>query len=321
MKKMAKRILAGLVIALLIVCFAGYAVYWKSLHNAEVVASPTNENEIKLVELDHDQGNINILILGSDTGDPRDPADDNEDPRTDAIMLATANIYTRHVSIISIPRDTRVKIEGVGFTKINHSDYLGYIRGGTREGTLEIAKAVSNLLGVSINYFVKIDYQGFEQAIDAVDGIEIDLPYAIDDESSHCHLPAGKQHLTGQQALTLVRSRLTLPHGDFDRQKHQYMVMAALADKVLDSSKIEVLPELAKVVYGYLTDTNISVPEAVSLGYAFKDISRDDITYFQLPGHGITAYDPLIKADLYFFEPDEESVKDAVQKALSLNQK
>ncbi|EQB22195.1 cell envelope- transcriptional attenuator [Dehalobacter sp. UNSWDHB] len=253
------------------------------------------------------KGWINILVLGTDNRE-------DEVSRADSIMMVMVNVETLKVSVISIPRDTRVNIEGVGLTKINHANAVGQAEGGVHEGTLKTAEAVSNLLEIDTNYYVKIDFEGFQKAVDAVDGIDVNLPYDVQDW--RIDLAAGEQHLTGEQALLVARSRYGLAHGDFDRQELQFLLLSSLAHKMLSISNVSRLPEQLQIVYSDLLDTNMSIPEMLAKGMEFKGIKKEDIQYFQLPGKGITAYDPLVGANVYYYESDMDGVREVVSKAL-----
>ena len=105
-------------------------------------------------------------------------------------------------------------------------------------------------------------------------------------------LPAGQNHLTGDQALRLSRARYGLPNGDFDRQKNNFYLLAALANQMLSFSNISKLPEIIDLVYQELVDTNMSAAEVAAIALKFKGITRDEITYYQIPGQGL-AHDPL----------------------------
>lgn len=316
-----------------IVVAAGGGCYywnWRTLHHAAILSKPTvapAENEKKempktsstitstatsttpTTTIDSN-GWVNILVLGTDNrGD--------EPGRSDSMILVSANVDTHHVAVISIPRDTRVNIPGVGLTKITHANAVGEVKGGVDEGTLESANAVSNLLGVTLNYYIKINFQGFQKAVDSVGGIDVNLPNAVNDKLRNIHLPAGVNHLSGDKALRLVRARYGLPNGDFDRQKDQFYLLSALAHKMLNLSNIPKLPEELNIIHQDLIDTNLSTAEMLSLGLAFKGITMESIKYYQLPGQGITAYDPLVRTDVYYYEPEMEGVRKVVQEALN----
>jgi cell envelope-related function transcriptional attenuator common domain len=306
-----RKVRITLVIILILGLLVGGGYYWKwqTLHNVTVVTEPT-ENQNSMTAINKDKGRKNILVLGTDNRG-------NEIGRSDSIMLVSLNVDTHQVSVISIPRDTRVNIAGVGLTKITHANAVGEAKGGVREGTLESAKAVSNLLGVTINYYVKIDFQGFQKAVDAVGGININLPYPVNDNVAKVYLPAGENHLSGEEALRLARARYGLPNGDFDRQQDQFLLISALAHQMLNLSNITKLPEILNVVYQDLMDTNLSTAEIVTMGLEFKGLAKENIKYYQLPGRGITAYDPLVGDNVYYYEPDMDGLNKVVKEALA----
>jgi LCP family protein required for cell wall assembly len=312
---------------LLMVFIVAGLYYWqnKILSKPQVIAKPTNPaitvNEEKISEIDNEtdedkaqikktNNKINVLILATD-------ASGIEVSRTDLIMFLTANIDTRRVAIITIPRDTRVDIPGVGLTKINHANAVGEAKGDVRAGTLASANAVSNLLGVPINYYVKINFQGFVKAVDVIGGIDVDLPNPVNDDLRNIHLPAGQNHLTGDQALRLSRARYGLPNGDFDRQKNNFYLLAALANQMLSFSNISKLPEIIDIVYQELVDTNMSAAEVAAIALKFKGITRDEITYYQIPGQGVLAHDPLVGRKVYYYEVDIDAVQEVLQQAFS----
>jgi LCP family protein required for cell wall assembly len=306
-----KKIWTAIALILILGPIVGGFYYWKwqILHNVPIVSEPTEQQNL-LPALNKEKSRKNILVLGTDNRG-------NEIGRTDSIMLVSANVDTHQVSVISIPRDTRVNLAGVGLTKITHANAVGEARGGIREGTLVSAKAVSNLLGVTINYYVKIDFQGFQKAVDAVGGIEVNLPNAVNDDVAKVYLAAGEHHLLGEEALRLARARYGLSNGDFGRQQDQFLLISALAHQMLNISNIPKLPKILDIVYQDLMDTNLSTSEIVTMGLEFKGLAKENIKYYQLPGQGITAYDTLVGDNVYYYEPDIDGVSKIVQEALA----
>ncbi len=316
-----KRFWLGIVLNLGVVAIAGiiageaYYCNWQSLRHsvinaqATVAAVENTKKETPEPPSSKEKGRLNVLILGTDN-------EGNEVGRSDSLMLISANLDKQQVSVISIPRDTRVNLPGVGLTKITHANAVGEVKGGVHEGTLESEKAVSDLLGVSINNYAKINFRGFIKAVDAIGGLDVNLPNAVNDNSTDVHLSAGEHHLTGDEALRLAQVRYGLPNGDFDRQHNQFYIISALAHQMLRLSNISKLPGVLSVVHQDLVDTNLSIPEMATLGFKFRGINKEDIKYFQLPGQGISAPDPLVGAEVYFYEADRDGVKKIVQEAL-----
>lgn len=294
--------------------------YWNgaTLNQVLVDYQPTEmtqENEAKEKEklespAQKEKGRVNILALGIDN-------DGYVAGRADTIILVSANRDTQHVSVISIPRDTRVSIPDVGLTKITHANIVGEQKGGIDEGTLETVKAVSNLLEVDINYYLKINFKGFEKAVDAIGGIDVSLTNEVNDKASDLHLTAGEHHLNGEEALDLAQARYDLPGGDFDRQQNQFYILQAIANQMLDLSNIPELPKLITVIRQELVVTNMSIPEMITLGLEFKGIDEEAIKYYQLPGEGISAPDPLVGANVYYYETNKGGVKKVMQEALA----
>lgn len=312
MKK--SKIIISILLALGSLGGGAYYWNWNTLHHTVIVSEPTLAKADKTNDIEKQQptkanSRVNILVLGTDNRE-------NEVARSDTMMFVSANVDTHKVSVISIPRDTRVDVPGVGLTKINHANAVGEAKGGVHEGTMESTNAVSNLLGVPINYYVKIDFKGFQKAVDVVGGIDVVLPDSVNDDWQRIHLAAGKNHLSGEEALRLSRARYGLPNGDFDRQKDQFYLVSALANQMLNRSNVSKLPEVLNIVYQDLMDTNMSASEMAAMGLNFKGITKEEMKYYQLPGKGISALDPLVGANVYYYEPDMDGVRKVVQQAL-----
>jgi LCP family protein required for cell wall assembly len=244
---------------------------------------------------------FNVILLGID-------ARNQENSRTDLIMLSNVNPKDKTVQVVSIPRDTWVELPGVGHTKINHAHLLGEIKDGTEGGTWASLQAVSELLQCEIDYYIKLDFDAFSDFIDIIGGIEIDLEKPVALTFVKKTLPAGKQHLDGDTALTLVRERYSLPDGDFGRQKLQFLVLEAVAYKLLEPRsllKLSVLLEEIKT----RVDTNLNIGDVITLARTFQKLPNGSITHVQLPGQGGYAADRLVKSSLYYWFPDSEQIQ------------
>lgn len=279
------KVLAGSIIVLIVIVLV---TTWhfnpeKHFSNKEipVIVSPSEPNDsrgpMRQAEQDIRNDSINILLLGID-------ARGQEKSRTDAIMLARVDPGEGKINMISIPRDTRVHIEGTGYTKINHAHLLGELKGGNHAGTKESMQAVSNLLKCDINYFIKIYFKAFVEFVDTLGGIDITLPKPIKLTYSDITLSAKKQRIDGDIALQLVRERESLSDGDFGRQRNQALVLTALVQKLLESQNVERLPALVKQFKGEVVDINLTEGDMVSLAFMLKNMSKENIHYMQVPG-------------------------------------
>ena len=181
-------------------------------------------------------GKINILVLG---------ADEREDDvgRSDTTFVATIDTDAKKVTMLSIPRDTRVRIPGHGWDKINHA----YAFGGSKLSKT----SVENLLGVKIDYTVVVNINGFIRMIDAIGGVTIDIdkrmqyadPYD-DNGGLYINLQPGVQKLNGKTAIEYVRYRDD--EGDIGRVARQQKFLKALLQEFTKPQLITKLPELVK---------------------------------------------------------------------------
>jgi len=253
---------------------------------------------------------FNVLILGIDNWD-------NKVSRTDLMMLVNVNTQNKQVNVISIPRDTRVEIPDVGYTKINHAHVIGEIKGGNKAGTEMALQAVSNLLQTPIHYYAKIDIEGFKNFIDQIGGLDIELTQSVKLSHLGVTLPAQKQNIDGNLAFELVRERYSLPDGDFGRQRNQYLVLKALVFKLLKPEYLSRLPELITMARNEVVDTNFNDTELICLAWLFKGTDKESINYMQIPGRSEYFYDPLVKVNLYYWVPDMEKIKEISDKYLN----
>ncbi|WP_040952950.1 LCP family protein [Gorillibacterium massiliense] len=270
------------------------------------------------IAVNADDPSFNIAILGVD-------ARQDEYSRTDVIMLARVNPETKKANVISIPRDTRVNLPGIGFTKINHANVVGELKGGNKEGTQESIQAISNLFGVSIHYYLKTNFVGFIHFIDAMGGVEVDLSQPISlvkplGGRSAVTLPAGKQLLDGATALDFVRERYTLDNGDFGRQAHQVDIMRDVAEKLTQLDTLPKLPSLLHMVQKEILDTNFTNSDLISMAWLFKGMKGNQIAYSQLPGSSGYFMDPMVKKQLYYWIPDRVKLMDLEENFLLATQ-
>ncbi len=163
---------------------------------------------------------MNILLLGSDSRISTDPgAWIRGAQRTDAIMVAHIPADRSAVTVTSIPRDSWVSIPGNGKNKINAAFSFG--------GPTLMVKTVEKYTGVRIDHVVIVDFEGFKDITDELDGVRINVAASTSDERSA--FAAGPQTMDGETALKYVRQRHNLPGGDFDRVKRQQNWIRAVA--------------------------------------------------------------------------------------------
>ena len=162
-----------------------------------------------------------MLLIGADKSQDRDESGEyGGSYRTDSMILARVDPKEKEVTLISIPRDTQVDIPGHGTQKINAAYAFG--------GASLAVDTVSELAGVPISHYAEIDFDGFKAVVDALGGIEVDVPMEINDDMAGGHVDAGLQTLNGEQALILCRSRHNyddIGNGDAIRAANQRLVL------------------------------------------------------------------------------------------------
>lgn len=227
-----------------------------------------------------DVGRVNILLLG--VGDP------GHDGATlsDTNILMSINTRDKKVAMTSVPRDTRVKIPGYGSSKINNANAYGDT--GLAKETME------DFLGVPINYYIKTDFTGLKQAVDAVGGIDVDNKQLLYDSEYPCDknqwkscgfkLAVGKQHLDGTTALKYARCRKGTCGDDFGRASRQQEVLTQIRTKAVSLGTIVNPAKLTGLIQaaGDNVKTDLSIGEMMRINDLTKDIPNDQVVNFVL---------------------------------------
>ena len=211
---------------------------------------------------------LNFLLMGTDAREGEKVA------RTDTMILVSVDKETNRISMLSIPRDTRVNIPGRGMDKIN----AAYVYGGPKLAS----KTVSNLLGVPIDYYVVARFEGFKDIVDALGGVDFEVQQNMYYPAESINLKKGQQLLDGDKALQFVRYR-NYPNGDIQRAEQQQRFLKALVEETLQPSNVIKLPKLAYSVNKNV-DTNMGLSQMIKLGKAAKGLDGTDIVTQTLPG-------------------------------------
>ncbi|HLE73958.1 MAG TPA: LCP family protein [Anaerolineales bacterium] len=223
---------------------------------------------------------INVLILGLDA---RDWEAGSGAPRSDTMMVLTYDPVSETAGMLSIPRDLWVEIPGFGHDKINNAYALGEGNRLPGGGPGLAVETVEQFLGISINYYAQIDFIAFEQFIDIIGGVKIDVPtnirvQLIGEEVTHL-IDNGRQTLNGAYALAYARNRKE-GDGDFSRAERQQQVILAIRQQLARDDVRAVVLNNTLQIYETLAsgiNTNLGLGEALSLGWAVKDIDLGEI--------------------------------------------
>lgn len=209
-------------------------------------------------------GSINVLVIGVDR---RPSAGEDSASRSDSLMLVRVTPQTGRIKLLSVPRDLLVEVEPGVQDRIN----MAYALGGVERTTT----VMEDLTGVSIDHHAIVDFGGFEEAINALGGVTVDVgqPIRLGIEGRRVYIPPGRQELDGLEALAYARYRGS-PCGDLDRIERQQRLVAALREQALGWDTITKLPRIVMVA-NQNVDTDLGVVQAISLGRALVAHGRE----------------------------------------------
>lgn len=252
----------GSLLALVVVFVAIFAVWFGMLGSSMSIEDDAERQELEeeLTPVNSASDPFYVLILGSDA------RESDAGSRSDVIMLARVDPSSGSVSLVSIPRDTMVTING-STQKIN----AAYAHGGSAMAV----RAVSEFAGVPISHFVSVHFEELEEIVDMLGGVWVDIPENISAGNGGMSFEAGSQLLNGQQALAYARERYHVSGGDFGRAQAQRQIVEAVIRQVLASSPVE-LPGLIGQLANCIT-TDLSVTDIV--GYAQEFLGKELTVY------------------------------------------
>ncbi|WP_078429760.1 LCP family protein [Alkalihalobacterium alkalinitrilicum] len=300
-KRKNRRRLLWFIIPLLIivvptVAYGSYLTYKLASAASEVnqELARGDKSEKRLEPIDPKSDNFSVLFLGIDTLEPN-----SRGARTDSMMLVTFNKEEQSIKMLSIPRDSRVNIVGRDrLDKINHAHAFG--------GVDMSIDTVEELLDVPVDYFVRLNFTAFIEVINALGGVEVEVPFTFNAHGSQGSRNAvtiykGLQRLNGEEALAYARMRKDDPRGDIGRGERQQEVVKGVIKEAASLSSI------------LRFDTIIDeISEHISTNFLFENMlalhpyasSINDIEQLSLRG------DNLRLDGIYYYQLDQESVED-----------
>lgn len=241
-----------------------------------------------------DNGTImNVLILGIDQLD-------DEPSRADSIIVAGVNRETDDISLVSIPRDSRVETPGHGLDKINHAMAI--------DGVDLMRPTVEQLLGVPLQYYVYTNFSGFKDIVDTLGGIEVNVERKIIGLDGRPIVQPGLQRLTGSQALTYVRFRSDR-EGDFGRMRRQQQVLKAIGKRMMQPQVALQIPSLLEQ-FAQDVRTDMTIPQLLSLARVLSERDLAEINTVQLQGT------PILIDRVSYVILDEDFLHRTVQRYL-----
>jgi LCP family protein required for cell wall assembly len=296
-----KWLMSGGIVGLCLLIAGGGLMFAQAYSNAhkvfrgtgEAAALTANGDKVKLKG--EDKGRVNILLLGN--GGLGHEAPD----LTDTIIVASIDTVHHTASMLSVPRDLWVENAGTNPSKINAVYELGkYNEAGKIDNTNNNTKAVmagfdtadqavEKVLGIDIHYNLLVNFTSFKQAIDAVGGVNVNVPeilydptMAWENNNNPVLAPAGPQQMNGTKALMYVRSRET--SSDFARGQRQRSVILALKDKVLTAGTLSNPLKLSGLAnaFGDNMVTDMSLAEGMRAYDLIKGIDNGKVQTLDL---------------------------------------
>ncbi|WP_307196960.1 polyisoprenyl-teichoic acid--peptidoglycan teichoic acid transferase TagU [Neobacillus niacini] len=261
-KKKAWLKVTGIIVLILLIAGGTYGlIVYNSLKNAvETMHQPIDREQSKKrpepIALNKKQP-FSVLMMGVDERQ-------GDKGRSDTMIVLTVNPNTKSVKMLSIPRDTRTEIVGKGKEdKINHAYAFGDVP--------MAMDTVEKFLDIPLDYYVKINMEGFEDIVDAVGGVVVQND--LDFSSDGYHFPKGEIILDGKKALSFSRMRYEDPRGDFGRQIRQRLIIQAIINKGASLSSLTKFQDIFNAL-GDNVKTNLTFNEMVDIQENYKDASE-----------------------------------------------
>lgn len=273
---------------LLVICCMGYLLF--SYFTPEKGIDNLSPNERLNLKR-------NIIVLGVD-----ERTEDNDVGRSDTLFVVMFDTDKKVASLLSIPRDTRVRIHNYGWDKINHA----YAYGG-RELT---QKTTEELLGLKINNYVMVDFKGFQGLVDAIGGVDInvekDMYYYDEWDGFKIDIKKGMQHLDGKSAIQYVRYRDE--EGDIGRIRRQQHFLMAVYERISSANMLLHIPGLAQQLTS-MVKTDLPLSDMIDLGRALHSMVKEKgLAMVTVPGT------PKYIDDISYWVPDIMALREQMVK-------
>ncbi|MED4523135.1 LCP family protein [Bacillus velezensis] len=311
-----KRILLLLTLVLLVAAgFGGYKVY-KTINaadNAYDALSRGDKSKLRDKVINMKKKPFSILFMGIENY-----ATSGKGGRSDSLIVVTLDPRNKTMKMLSIPRDTRVTLAGDttgNKTKIN----AAFAKGGADE----TVSTVEDLLGIPIDKYVTVDFNGFKDVIDEVGGVDVKVPFDFDEMSDvskkkRIYFKKGNMHLNGEQALAYARMRKQDKRGDFGRNDRQKQILNALIDQMSRAGNIDKIDKIAETASNNV-QTNIRITEGLALQQIYSGFTSKKIDTLTITGSDLYLGGTATTRGTYYFQPDPanlEKVRQELQKHL-----
>lgn len=301
MSKKKRAIMIALISVLVVLLGAGtaFGLYIMHLNDSLTKGGKSDEELMKINEALASYNTslddvFYMMLMGSDT---RDRSVEGYG-RSDSNIIARVDPKEYKVTLLSIPRDTKIEIPGYGTQKFN----AAYAFNGPA-GAIEAAE---DLLDIEISHYAEVSFDDLAHLVDAVGGVTVENESRIDNkkcdwDGNHYVIEEGTQHLSGGAALTFARNR-DYPDGDFTRQKHQRMVIEAIAQEVLNAP-LTSMPGIIEAAVNCVV-TDLDVMDIIGLAQNFA--KADELTMYSCM---LPSYTKTIKGISFVINDEEKTAE------------
>jgi LCP family protein required for cell wall assembly len=296
--------LVFIILAIIIIALGSYVAYlyfgsWKK--NLNKISKPEGDKPITLTKEERAQVKpISLVLLGLDT------RSETGSMNTDVMMVASFNPITKTATVVSIPRDSDLNMEGYKTHKVN-GYYAAFYSNGRKDGLEgdaanqyardETRQMLAKFFEIPIDYTAVIDFKGFVDVVDALGGVNVtvdkDMRYVDSVDNTNIDLSNGDQKLDGEQALGFVRyrksNRGTAQSSDFERNQRQSQVLGAITDRLKSFSSVTKINKLLDAM-GNNMRTDIPQAQIENLISTYFGINRSDIRFIPLEGEWRSPY-------------------------------
>ena len=228
-------------------------------------------------------GPLNILVAGVDLRAGLSPAEQARlhvghaiSSNSDTMMIVHVPAHGGGVSVVSLPRDSWVDIPDHGMNKINAAFGIG--------GPKLMVRTVEQNTGLTINDYIEVNFPGFVKVVNALGGVNICLPFAVNDPYSGLHMSAGRHHVHGVTALEFVRDRHSFALSDLARIKDQQQLLSSMLREAISSGTladpVKLSGFLSAVTGAIKVDQRLNV---TSLADRLRGISPSQVTFMTVP--------------------------------------
>jgi len=209
-------------------------------------------------------------------------------PRTDTMMLVHIGADAGDITVVSLPRDTLATVPQYTDDKGKiHPAHQAKLNSAYEAGSGVMVQTVQQMTGVTINHYLEINITGFLRMVDALDGVEVCLVKKLQDEKSGLDLPAGRQTITGPQALAYVRARYVDPTADLGRMKRQQKFVASIVKKATSAgtllNPVKLDGFLSAVAGSITTDSGLGRDQLLALADQLKGLDPSRVAFMTVP--------------------------------------